>query len=105
MINFTNTGFVNFKKEYNKVLKNGAITASMTMSEKDKDGEYLTKYVNVLVSQKAVDKNLINKELVDVEGFITQTNHNGEKYNNFIITKMTKHFKNESENEDDGLPF
>ena len=30
MINFTNVGFVNFNKDYNKVLKSGAITASMS---------------------------------------------------------------------------
>ena len=43
MINFTNTGFVNFNKDYNKVLKSGAITASMSTSQKNKEGEYENK--------------------------------------------------------------
>lgn len=104
MINFTNTGFVNFNKNFNKVLKSGALTASMSMSEKNKDGEYETKYVNVMILKKAVDKKLINNELCDVNGFITQTENNGKKYNNFVITEMTKHVKKEKTN-DDGLPF
>lgn len=104
MINFTNTGFVNFKKEYNKVLKSGAITASMTMSEKNKEGDYETKYVNVMILKKAFDKKLINNELCDVKGFISQSQHDGKKYNNFVITEITKHVK-KNNTEYDGLPY
>ena len=104
MINFTNTGFVNFNKEYNKVLKSGAITASMSTSQKNKEGEYENKYVNVMITKKALDKSLLNKKLVDVEGFITQSENNGKKYNNFVITKMTEHVKKDETDEDD-LPF
>ena len=93
MINFQNTGFVNFSKEYNKVLKSGAITASMSTSQKNKDGDYENKYVNVMITKKALDKSLLNKKLVDVEGFITQSENDGKKYNNFVITKMTEHEK------------
>lgn len=96
MINFSNTGFVNFNKEYNKVLKSGAITASMSMSQKNQEGEYENKYVNVMITKKALDKSLLNKKLVDVEGFITQSENDGKKYNNFVITKMKEH---------DELPF
>ena len=104
MINFQNTGFVNFNKDYNKVLKSGAITASMSMSQKNKEGEYENKYVNVMISKKALDKSLLNKKLCDVEGFITQSENDGKKYNNFVITKMTEHVKKE-EAEDIDLPF
>ena len=104
MINFTNTGFINFNKDYNKVLKSGAITASMSFSQKNKEGEYENKYVNVMITKKALDKSLLNKKLCDVEGFITQSESEGKKYNNFVITKMTEHVKKQ-ENDDDDLPF
>ena len=104
MINFTNTGFVNFNKDFNKVLKSGAITGSMSMSQKNNEGEYENKYVNVMVTKKALDKSLLNKKLCDVEGFITQSENNGKKYNNFVITKMTEHVKKQETDEDD-LPF
>lgn len=104
MINFKNTGFVNFNKDYNKVLKSGAITASMSMSQKNKDGDYENKYVNVMVTKKALDKSLLNKKLCDLEGFITQSENGGKKYNNFVITKMTEHVKKMETDEDD-LPF
>ena len=104
MINFQNTGFVNFNKDYNKVLKSGAITASMSTSQKNKEGEYENKYVNVMITKKALDKSLLNKKLCDVEGFITQSESDGKKYNNFVITKMTEHVK-KHETDDDDLPF
>ena len=104
MINFKNTGFVNFNKDYNKVLKSGAITASLSFSQKNKEGEYENKYVNVMITKKALNKSLLNKKLVDVEGFITQSENEGKKYNNFVITKMTEHVK-KHETDDDGLPF
>ena len=104
MINFTNTGFVNFNKDYNKVLKSGAITASMSMSQKNKEGEYENKYVNVMITKKALDKSLLNKKLCDVEGFITQSESEGKKYNNFVITKMTEYVKKQ-ETEEYDLPF
>ena len=104
MINFTNTGFVNFNKDYNKVLKSGAITASMSTSQKNEDGEYENKYVNVMIPKKALDKSLLNKKLVNVEGFITQSEKDGKKYNNFVITKMTEHVKKQ-ETDDIDLPF
>lgn len=104
MINFQNTCFVNFNKDYNKVLKSGAITASMSMSQKNKEGEYENKYVNVMITKKALDKSLLNKKLVDVEGFITQSENDGKKYNNFVITKMREHVKKEETDVVD-LPF
>ena len=104
MINFTNIGFVNFNKDYNKVLKSGAITASMSTSQKNIEGEYENKYVNVMITKKALDKSLLNKKLCYVEGFITQSENDGKKYNNFVITKMTEHVKKQETDEID-LPF
>lgn len=104
MINFKNTGFINFNKDYNKVLKSGAITASMSFSQKNKEGEYENKYVNVMITKKALNKSLLNKKLCDVEGFITQSESEGKKYNNFVITKMKEHVKKQETDEID-LPF
>lgn len=104
MINFKNTGFVNFNKDYNKVLKSGAITASMSFSQKNNEGDYENKYVNVMITKKALNKSLLNKKLCDVEGFITQNENDGKKYNNFVITKMTEHVKKQETDEID-LPF
>lgn len=104
MINFKNTGFVNFNKDYNKVLKSGAITASMSFSQKKNEGDYENKYVNVMITKKALNKSLLNKKLCDVEGFITQNENDGKKYNNFVITKMTEHVKKQETDEID-LPF
>ena len=104
MINFKNTGYVNFNKDYNKVLKSGAITASMGFSQKNKEGQYENKYVNVMITKKALNKSLLNKKLCDVEGFITQSENDGKKYNNFVITKMAEHVKKEEIDEID-LPF
>ena len=104
MINFKNTGFINFNKDYNKVLKSGALTASMSFSQKNKDGDYENKYVNVMITKQALNKSLLNKKLCDVEGFVTQSESDGKKYNNFVITKMTEHVKKEETDEID-LPF
>ena len=104
MINFQNTGFVNFSKDYNKVLKSGAITASMSFSQKNKEGEHENKYVNVMITKKALDKSLLNKKLVDDEGYKKKKKNEGKKYNNFIITKMIEHVK-KAEIGDDDLPF
>ena len=105
MINFNNTGFINFNKDYNNVLKSGAITASMSFSQKNQEGDYENKYVNVMITKKALDKSLLNKKLVDVEGFITQSENEGKKYNNFVITKMTEHVKKQDAYDIDDLPF
>ena len=76
----------------------------MSTSQKNKEGEYENKYVNVMITKKALNKSLLNKKLVDVEGFITQSENDGKKYNNFVITKMTEHVKKKETDEDD-LPF
>ena len=76
----------------------------MSMSQKNKEGEYENKYVNVMITKKALDKSLLNKKLCDVKGFITQSENDGKKYNNFVITKMREHVKKQ-ETDDDDFPF
>ena len=41
-LTFSTIGFINFNKEYNKVLKSGSITVSFTASVKNQAGEYET---------------------------------------------------------------
>lgn len=110
-IEFTNTGFINFNKEYNKKLKSGALTASMSTSVKDA-GEWVTKYFNiVIVSDKVKEAGKFIKEntLVDVKGFATPTK---KGYLSFIVTNIKEHISEDEEAdlqnlvlEDDDLPF
>ena len=105
-VEFKNTGFINFNKEYNKKLKSGAITASMSTSVKD-NNEWVTKYFNiVIVADKVKEAGKFIKEntLVDVTGFATPTK-NG--YLSFIVTDVKEHISEDEEVnlEDDDLPF
>ena len=108
---FRNTGFINFNKEYNKKLKSGSLTASMSTSVKE-DGEWLTKYFNiVIVSDKVKEAGKFIKEntLVDVTGFATPTK---KGYISLIVTDIKEHISEDKEgnlqslvSEDDDLPF
>ena len=51
-LTFQTIGFINFNKEYNKVLKSGSITVSFTASVKNQAGEYQTQYFNGLIPAK-----------------------------------------------------
>ena len=55
-LQFNTIGFINFNKDYNKVLKSGSITVSFTSSEKNKDGEYVKQYFNSLIPSKLAQK-------------------------------------------------
>lgn len=109
-INFTNTGFINFNKEYNKVLKNGAVTVSISVSNKTfKDGkeEYEQQYINGLIPAKFVEdiKPLIGK-LVDMQGVLTFSNvDHGKGYLNATIFKATEHAIKTEEQDEVDLPF
>lgn len=87
---FNTTGFINFNKDYNKVLKSGAITVSFTSSTKNKEGEYETQYFNGIIPAKLVEqiKPLINKELCDIRGI---ANPAQKGYVNFTILEAGKH--------------
>lgn len=106
-INFTNTGFINFNKDYNKVLKNGAVTVSITTSTKNVDGTFEQQYINGLIPAKFVDeiKPLIGK-LVDMQGVLTFSNvEHGKGYLNATIFKATEHAIKTEEQDEVNLPF
>lgn len=106
-INFTNTGFINFNKEYNKVLKNGAVTVSISTSTKQADGTFEQQYINGLIPAKFVDeiKPFIGK-LVDMEGVLSFTNvEKGKGYLNATIFKATEHAIKTEEQDEVILPF
>lgn len=106
-IQFTNKGFLNFNKKYNKVFSTGAFTASMTTTQKVKK-QYETKYFNVLVRKELrgrFKKAVTENELVEVEGFATPAD---KGYVNFVINTInfveSSDVSNE-EDETDDLPF
>lgn len=106
-INFTNTGFINFNKDYNKVLKNGAVTVSISTSTKQADGTFEQQYINGLIPAKFVDeiKPLIGK-LVDMQGVLSFTNvEHGKGYLNATIFKATEHAIKTEEQDEVNLPF
>lgn len=106
-INFTNTGFINFNKDYNKVLKNGAVTVSISTSTKNADGTFDQQYINGLIPAKFVDdiKPLIGK-LVDMQGVLTFSNvEHGKGYLNATIFKATEHAIKTEEQDEVDLPF
>lgn len=110
-IEFKNTGFINFNKEYNKKLKSGALTASMSTSVKDR-AEWVTKYFNiVIVAEKVKEAGKFIKEntLTDVTGFATPSK---KGYLSFIVTDVKEHISEDKEAdlesldlEDEDLPF
>lgn len=104
-LQFQTIGFINFNKDYNKVLKSGAITVSFTSSQKNKDGEYEKQYFNGIIPAKLKEqiKPLINKELCTIKGVINPGN---KGYVNFIIIEVGEYQPKEKTNVDDtNLPF
>lgn len=108
-INFTNTGFINFNKDYNKKLKNGAITVSISTSTKQADGTFEQQYINGLIPAKFVDDItpfIVNKTLVDMSGILTFSNvEHGKGYLNATIFKATEHAIKTEEQDEVNLPF
>ena len=105
-LQFNTIGFINFNKEYNKVLKSGAITVSFTASTKDKDGEYHTQYFNGLIPAKLVPqiKPLINgQQILNIAGVVNPAE---KGYVNFTILQAMPYEKKQAKHEDDvDLPF
>ena len=105
-LQFQTIGFINFNKEYNKVLKSGAITVSFTSSAKNKDGEYETQYFNGLIPAKLAQKVkpfLNKKELVKISGIASPAQ---KGYINFTILEIEQFQKQaKSDNTDIDLPF
>lgn len=104
-LQFNTIGFINFNKEYNKVLKSGAITVSFTSSQKNKDGEYERQYFNGLIPAKLAQhvKPFLNKELVKISGIASPAQ---KGYINFTILEVEE-YKKETKKDDDEieLPF
>lgn len=63
-MNFTNVGYLSFNKKYNKELQSGALTCSMTVSDKNEDGSYNNSYMNCIIPKKCRTP-LIEKILKD----------------------------------------
>lgn len=104
-LQFNTIGFINFNKDYNKVLKSGSITVSFTASSKNKDGEYETQYFKGLVPAKLASeiKPLLNKSLCKISGIASPTD---KGYVNFIILEVEEYKKHSNqEKEDVDLPF
>ena len=107
-LQFNTIGFINFNKEYNKVLKSGAITVSFTSSQKNKDGEYEKQYFNGLIPAKLAQhvKPFLNKELVKISGIASPAQ---KGYINFTILEVEKYQKQKQNNDfevtDKNLPF
>lgn len=96
-LQFNTIGFINFNKEYNKVLKSGAITVSFTSTQKNKDGEYEKQYFNGLIPAKLAQhvKPFLNKELVKISGIASPAQ---KGYINFTILEVEKYQKQKQNN-------
>lgn len=107
-LQFNTIGFINFDKEYNKVLKSGAITVSFTSSQKNKDGEYEKQYFYGLIPAKLAQhvKTFLNKELVKISGIASPAQ---KGYINFTILEVEQYKKQTKKDDDDDdeieLPF
>lgn len=104
-LQFSTIGFINFNKDYNKVLKSGAITVSFTTTVKNQNGEYENQYFNGLIPSKLAQKvkPFLNKELVKISGVASPAQ---KGYINFTILQVEQYKKQDKEdNSDIDLPF
>ena len=108
-LTFQTIGFINFNKEYNKVLKSGSITVSFTASVKNQAGEYQTQYFNGLIPAKLSQnaKEFINtKQLAKISGIASPA---AKGYINFTILEIEQYQKEKQQNHfevtDDMIPF
>lgn len=102
-LQFNTIGFINFNKDYNKVLKSGAITVSFTSSQKNKDGEYEKQYFNGLIPAKLAQhvKPFLNKELVKISGIASPAQ---KGYINFTILEVEQ-YKKQTKKDDEEINF
>lgn len=104
-LQFNTTGFINFNKDYNKVLKSGAITVSFNTSVKNKDGEWVKQYFNGLIPAKLAQhvKPFLNKELVKISGIASPAQ---KGYVNFTILEVEQYQKETKTDKNEiNLPF
>lgn len=102
-LQFNTIGFINFNKDYNKVLKSGAITVSFTSSQKNKDGEYEKQYFNGLIPAKLAQhvKPFLNEELVKISGIASPAQ---KGYINFTILEVEQ-YKKQTKKDDEEINF
>lgn len=102
-LQFNTIGFINFNKDYNKVLKSGSITVSFTSSVKNKHGEYETHYFNGLIPAKLAQKAkpFLNNGLVKISGIASPAQ---KGYVNFTILEIEQYQKQTKADEIE-LPF
>lgn len=107
-LQFSTIGFINFSKEYNKVLQSGSITVSFTSSIKNKDGQYETQYFNGLIPAKLAQnaKEFVNtKQLAKISGIASPAQ---KGYINFTILEIEQYQKETKSDEtevDIDFPF
>lgn len=93
-LTFQTIGFINFNKEYNKILKSGSITVSFTSSvKKNQAGEYETQYFNGLIPAKLAQnaKEFINKkQLAKISGIASPAK---KGYISFTILEIEQYQK------------
>lgn len=94
-LQFSTIGFINFNKEYNKILKSGSITVSFTSSVKNQDGKYQTQYFNGLIPAKLAQnaKEFINKkQLAKISGIASPAK---KGYISFTILEIEQYQKSD----------
>ena len=108
-LQFSTIGFINFNKEYNKILKSVSITVSFTASVKNQAGEYETQYFNGLIPAKLAQnaKEFINtKQLAKISGIASPAK---KGYISFTILEIEQYQKEKQQNHfevtDDMIPF
>ena len=100
-LQFSTIGFINFNKEYNKILKSGSITVSFTASVKNQAGEYQTQYFNGLIPAKLAQnaKEFINtKQLVKISGIASPAQ---KGYINFTILEIEQYQKEQKSDDNE----
>ena len=100
-LQFSTIGFINFHKEYNKVLKSGSFTVSFTASVKNQAGEYETQFFNGLIPAKLAQnaKEFINtKQLAKISGIASPAQ---KGYINFTILEIEQYQKEQKSDETD----
>ena len=100
-LTFSTIGFINFNKEYNKVLKSGSITVSFTASVKNQAGEYETQYFNGLIPAKLAKnaKEFINtKQLAKISGIASPAE---KGYISFTILEVEEYQKQQKSDDTD----
>lgn len=107
-LTFQTIGFINFNKEYNKVLQSGSITVSFTASVKNKDGQYETQYFNGLIPSKLAlnAKEFINtKQLAKISGVASPAQKGYINFTILEIEQYQKETKSDETNVEIDFPF